>query len=177
MDRPGATFLYTLATLLVTFAGFSALLMMLRQAVGAQLSALDRFLTRTVVGHAMGLIGGRVAAAVAAALCAAGSDRMASCCLDLRPELSRAAAELLASACRRGRSRAAAPCQHHLHRIELGKHRRDDRVCARRASAERGRLHHRAYAQLLHARFLIRDRARGHSAPARGIALSAEIRR
>ena len=58
MDRPGATFLYTLATLLVTFAGFSALLMMLRQAVGAQLSPLDRFLTRTVVGHAVVLIGG-----------------------------------------------------------------------------------------------------------------------
>jgi hypothetical protein len=58
MDLPGAAFLYTLATLLVTFAGFSALLMMLRQAVGAQLSPLDRFLTRTVVGHAMVLIGG-----------------------------------------------------------------------------------------------------------------------
>lgn len=57
-DLPGEIFLYTLATLLVTFAGFSALLMMLRQAVGAQLSPLDRFLTRTVVGHAMVLLGG-----------------------------------------------------------------------------------------------------------------------
>jgi hypothetical protein len=58
MELQGASFLYTMATLMVTFAGFSALLMMLRQAMGAQLSALDRFLTRTVVGHLMVLTAG-----------------------------------------------------------------------------------------------------------------------
>jgi hypothetical protein len=57
-DVPGATFLYTLATLMVTFAGFSALLLSIRQAIGAHLSALDRFLTRTTVGHALVLTGG-----------------------------------------------------------------------------------------------------------------------
>jgi hypothetical protein len=53
MDLPGTAYLYTLATLMVTFAGFSALLLMIRQAAGAQLSPLDRFLTRTVVGNSL----------------------------------------------------------------------------------------------------------------------------
>jgi hypothetical protein len=51
MEVKGAGLLYTLATLSVTFAGFAALLLMLRQSAGAGLSALDRFLARTVVGH------------------------------------------------------------------------------------------------------------------------------
>ncbi len=51
MELGGAPFLYILATLMVTFAGFSALLLILRQAAGAPLSSLDRFLTRTVVGN------------------------------------------------------------------------------------------------------------------------------
>lgn len=51
MELRGAGFLYTLAALTVTFAGFAALLLIVRQAAGAKLSSLDRFLTRTVVGH------------------------------------------------------------------------------------------------------------------------------
>lgn len=51
MELKGASFLYTLAALMVTFAGFAALLLIVRQAAGARLSSLDRFLTRTVVGH------------------------------------------------------------------------------------------------------------------------------
>jgi hypothetical protein len=51
MEVQGATVLYTLATLMITFAGFAALLLIIRQAAGGQLSALDRFLARTVVGH------------------------------------------------------------------------------------------------------------------------------
>jgi hypothetical protein len=51
VELTGASLLYTLATLMVTFAGFSALLLIVRQAAGAGLSSLDRFLTRTVVGH------------------------------------------------------------------------------------------------------------------------------
>lgn len=58
MEFPGASLLYTLATLMVTFAGFSALLLMIRQAAGAQLSPLDRFLTRTVVGNLFVLTAG-----------------------------------------------------------------------------------------------------------------------
>lgn len=58
MEIAGATFLYTLATLMITFAGFAALLLIIRQAAGAKLSALDRFLTRTTVGHSLVLTAG-----------------------------------------------------------------------------------------------------------------------
>lgn len=43
MELKGASYLYTLATLMVTFAGFAALLLIIRQGAGAQISALDRF--------------------------------------------------------------------------------------------------------------------------------------
>lgn len=49
MEVTGAAYLYTLAALMVTFAGFSALLLGIRQAAGAQLSLLDRFLAKTVL--------------------------------------------------------------------------------------------------------------------------------
>jgi hypothetical protein len=58
VEFAGASLLYTLATLMVTFAGFSALLLIIRQAAGAGLSSLDRFLTRTVVGHLFVLTAG-----------------------------------------------------------------------------------------------------------------------
>jgi hypothetical protein len=58
VEIPGASLFYTLATLMVTFAGFSALLLIIRQAAGAGLSSLDRFLTRTVVGHLFVLTAG-----------------------------------------------------------------------------------------------------------------------
>jgi hypothetical protein len=51
MEVKGAGLLYTLATLMITFAGFAALLLIILQSAGAGLSALDRFLARTVVGH------------------------------------------------------------------------------------------------------------------------------
>jgi hypothetical protein len=60
MEVKGAGLLYTLATLSVTFAGFAALLLMLRQSAGAGLSALDRFLARTVVGHFFWLAAGGI---------------------------------------------------------------------------------------------------------------------
>ena len=60
MEVKGAALLYTLATLSVTFAGFAALLLMLRQSAGAGLSALDRFLARTVVGHFFWLAAGAI---------------------------------------------------------------------------------------------------------------------
>ncbi len=60
MEVKGAALLYTLAGLSVTFAGFSALLLAIRQAAGARLSLLDRFLARTVLIHLFMLTGGAV---------------------------------------------------------------------------------------------------------------------
>jgi hypothetical protein len=58
MEVESAVFLFTLATLSLTFAGFAALFMILRQVSGGKLNALDRFLTRTLVGHLFVIIGG-----------------------------------------------------------------------------------------------------------------------
>jgi hypothetical protein len=49
MEVEGAVILYTMAGLMVTFAGFSALLLALRQAAGGHLSRLDRYLAKTVL--------------------------------------------------------------------------------------------------------------------------------
>ena len=51
MELKGAPFLYTLAGLMITFAGFSALLLGLRQAAGARVSLLDRYLAKTVMTY------------------------------------------------------------------------------------------------------------------------------
>jgi len=51
MEIKGAAFLYTLATLMITFAGFSALLFVIRQAAGAKLSLLDRFIVRNIMTY------------------------------------------------------------------------------------------------------------------------------
>jgi hypothetical protein len=51
MEVKGATLLYTLAGLMITFAGFSTLLLALRPAAGARLSLLDRYLAKTVMTH------------------------------------------------------------------------------------------------------------------------------
>jgi hypothetical protein len=51
MELKGETLLYTLAGLMVTFAGFSTLLLSLRPATGARLSLLDRYLAKTVMTH------------------------------------------------------------------------------------------------------------------------------
>jgi len=58
MEVKGAAFLYTLAGLTVTFAGFSALLWVLRQAAGAKLSLLDRFVAKTVMTYLFVLTAG-----------------------------------------------------------------------------------------------------------------------
>ncbi|MGD0914163.1 MAG: hypothetical protein ABR928_19905 [Terracidiphilus sp.] len=51
MEVKGAALLYTLAGLMITFAGFSALLFVVRQASGARLSRLDTFLAKTVMTY------------------------------------------------------------------------------------------------------------------------------
>ena len=58
MEIKGATFLYTLAGLMITFAGFSALLLALRPAAGAKLSMLDRYLAKTVMTNIFVLMAG-----------------------------------------------------------------------------------------------------------------------
>jgi hypothetical protein len=58
MEVQGATLLYTLAGLMITFAGFSALLFVVRQAAGARLSLLDRYLAKTVMTHIFVLTAG-----------------------------------------------------------------------------------------------------------------------
>jgi hypothetical protein len=57
MEVKGAALLHTLAGLMITFAGFSALLLGLRQAAGARLSVLDRYRAKTVMTHIFVLTG------------------------------------------------------------------------------------------------------------------------
>lgn len=58
MEVKGATLLYTLAGLMITFAGFSTLLLTLRPATGARLSQLDRYLAKTVMTYIFVLTAG-----------------------------------------------------------------------------------------------------------------------
>jgi hypothetical protein len=46
MELPGATFLYTLATVSITFVGFSTLFILIRQALGKTMSKFDILLTK-----------------------------------------------------------------------------------------------------------------------------------
>jgi len=58
MEVKGATLLYALAGMMITFAGFSALWLFLRQAAGARVSLLDRYLTRTIMTYVFVLTAG-----------------------------------------------------------------------------------------------------------------------
>jgi hypothetical protein len=49
MDLPGTAYLYTLAALSVTFVGFSALVVVLRQSFGGEMSRLDILITRIFI--------------------------------------------------------------------------------------------------------------------------------
>ena len=49
MDLPGSTYLFTLAALSVTFVGFSALVVVLRQTFGGEMSKLDILITRIFI--------------------------------------------------------------------------------------------------------------------------------
>src|SRR5580658_10430371 len=66
MEVKGATLLYTLAGLMITFAGFSTLLLALRPAAGARVSLLDRFLAKTVMTHIFVLTAGALLPALLA---------------------------------------------------------------------------------------------------------------
>lgn len=58
IDFVVATFLYALAGLMITFAGFSTLLLSLRPAAGVRLSLLDRYLAKTVMTYIFVLTAG-----------------------------------------------------------------------------------------------------------------------
>jgi len=66
MDLKGEALLYTLATLMITFAGFSALLLALRPAAGARVSLLDRYLAKTVMTYIFVLTAGALLPALLA---------------------------------------------------------------------------------------------------------------
>src|SRR5580700_8399733 len=66
MEIKGATLLYTLAGVMITFAGFSALLLALRPLAGARLSMLDRYLAKTVMTHIFVLTAGALLPALLA---------------------------------------------------------------------------------------------------------------
>jgi hypothetical protein len=61
LDVKGAILLYTLAGLMITFAGFGAVLLGIRQVAGGHhLSVLDRFLAKTVLTHVFLLTWGAI---------------------------------------------------------------------------------------------------------------------
>jgi hypothetical protein len=51
VELEGTSLLMTLATVMVTFAGFAALVLSIRQSIGAKLSLLDQLLAKTLVTH------------------------------------------------------------------------------------------------------------------------------
>jgi len=58
MEIKGAGLLYALAGLMITFAGFSALLLSVRPAAGARSSLLDKYLAKTVMTYIFVLTAG-----------------------------------------------------------------------------------------------------------------------
>ena len=57
MEVKGATLLYALAGVMITFGGFSSLLLSVRPAAGGRSSVLDRYLAKTVMTHIFVLTG------------------------------------------------------------------------------------------------------------------------
>ena len=66
MEIKGASLLYTLAGVMITFAGFSAVLFVIRQAAGARLSLLDRYVAKTVITYIFVLTAGALLPALLA---------------------------------------------------------------------------------------------------------------
>jgi len=66
MELKGEALLFALAALMITFAGYSALLLALRPAAGARLSLLDRYLAKTVMTYIFVLTAGALLPALLA---------------------------------------------------------------------------------------------------------------
>jgi len=58
VEIEGATFLFTLAALMITFGGFSAVLLGIRQAAGGRSSSIDRYLFKTLLTQILVLTAG-----------------------------------------------------------------------------------------------------------------------
>ena len=173
MEVKGAIFLYTLAGLMITFAGFSALLLSVRQAAGARLSLLDRYLAKTVMTHIFVL----TAAALLPALLALydipenwiwqGSSRA------FRAADAVSSGHLSAPAPQGGRQRTAARDIRGFRCIRLRRDTGDDGLRFSRPPLQRRGLHHGLDDRLLYGRFRLPGRARCHFATANGSAGAA----
>jgi hypothetical protein len=168
MEFKGATLLYTLAGLMITFAGFSALLLALRPAAGARLSLLDRYLAKTVMTYIFVLTAGALLPALFALY-------------DIQEKLIwRGSAVLFALPMlflqvtyplrrrKRGRRRTAARNIRGLRCIRLRCDTGDAWLHFRRPPIQRRSLHHGVDDRLLYGRFRLRDRARCHYATTNG---------
>jgi hypothetical protein len=49
MELPGSSYLYTIATLAITYAGFAALIVIFRQIIGGGVSSYDVFVIRSIL--------------------------------------------------------------------------------------------------------------------------------
>jgi hypothetical protein len=49
MELPGSSYLYTIATLSITYAGFAALIVIFRQIIGGGVSSYDIFIIRSLL--------------------------------------------------------------------------------------------------------------------------------
>ena len=49
MELPGSSYLYTIATLSITYAGFAAIIVIFRQIIGGGVSSYDIFVIRSVL--------------------------------------------------------------------------------------------------------------------------------
>ena len=168
MEIKGATLLYTLAGLMITFAGFSALLLTLRPATGAKVSLLDRYLARTVMTFIFVL----TAAALLPTLLALYDIQetwiwRGSGVLFALPMLF---LQLTYSHRRRKVVGKGPPPAIFAVLVVLGAtaDRGDAGVRCERGPVHRRRLHHGVDGRLLYRHFRLRDRSRCHHATAHG---------
>jgi hypothetical protein len=56
MELPGSGYLYTIATLSITYAGFAALIVIFRQIIGGGVSSYDVFVIRSILMRSLLLL-------------------------------------------------------------------------------------------------------------------------
>ena len=168
MEVKGATLLYTLAGLMITFAGFSALLLALRPAAGARLSLLDRYLAKTVMTLHFRIDGGSAAAGAICALRHSGKVDLARLWCAFRTTDAVSSGHLSAPTPQGGRQRTAARNIRGLRCVRLRCDTGDAWLRFRRPPIQRRSLHHGVDDRLLYGRFRLRDRARCHYATTNG---------
>ncbi len=163
MEIKGATLLYTLAGLMITFAGFSALLLTLRPAAGARLSLLDRYLAKMVMTHIFELTAGATAAGAICALRHSGKVDLARLWCAFCTTDSVSSGHLPTPTPQGGRPRTAARNIRGLRCIRLRCDTGDAWLRFRRPPLKRRSLHHGVDDRLLYGHFRLRNRARCHA--------------